>query len=97
MWILKLAGILILLSVGINLLSFVYFSFFSGRESLSGFKKGYTQHYKKSLVIAGLIATTLYLIQSPIQFIVLSFFVAFISSIFIFLGNDEDDDHFSKL
>jgi hypothetical protein len=97
MWILKLAGILILLSVGINLLSFMYFYLFSGRESLSGFKKGYTRHYKKSLVIAGVIAAILYLIQSPIQVVVLCFFVAFISSIFIFLGNDEDDDHFSKL
>ena len=97
MWILKLAGLLILLSAGVYFLSFAYFSFFSGRESLSGFKKGYTKHYKKSLAIAGIIATTLYLIQSPIQFLLLSFFVAFVSSIFIFLGNDEDDDHFSKL
>jgi hypothetical protein len=97
MWAFKLFLTLLILGIMCQLLIFIINFVCAGRKSFDGFRKGVRRHSLFSSIVSVTVAGLCLVVQAPMIVTVVAFFASFVSTIFILLGNDEDNDHFRKL
>lgn len=97
MWAFKLFLTLILFSIVCQVLIFSIDFIFAGKKSFDGFRKGVRRYSLSSSIVSVTIAGLCLMVQAPIVVTLIAFFASFIGTIFVLLGNDEDNDQFRKL
>lgn len=97
MWAFKLFLTLLLLGIVCQVLIFSIDFIFAGKKSFDGFRKGVSRYSLSSSIVSVTVAGLCLIVQAPIVITIIAFFASFIGTIFILLGNDEDNDQFTKL
>lgn len=97
MWAFKLLLILLLFCIVCQVLIFTIGFIFAGKKSFDGFSKGARRYSLSSSIVALTVAGLCLMVQAPTVVTLIAFFASFIGTIFILLGNDEDNDQFRKL
>ncbi|WP_373542958.1 hypothetical protein [Chamaesiphon sp.] len=97
MWALELLAIVLAISIGCQLLIFTLNFIFAGNKVIGGFIKGIKRHFVSSLIISLIVTGVCWLVRVPKHVAIFAFLASFIGTIFILLGNDNDNDMFKKL
>ena len=97
MWALKLFLILCFLNIVLQATIFFINLGIVGGKAFGGFRKAVNRYFLIGSLVSTVIAGICVAIQAPKSVTVIAFFASFIGTVFIFLGNDEDNDSFRKL
>jgi len=97
MWAFNLFLILLVLGIICQLLIFSINFIFAGKKSFDGFRKGIRRCSLSSSIVSLTVVGICLMAQAPTFVTLIAFFASFIGTIFILLGNDEDNDQFRKL
>jgi len=97
MWAFELFLVLLVLGIIYQVLVFSINFIYAGKKGFDGFHKGVRRYFLSSSIVSLTIAGLCLILQTPIFVTLILFFASFIGTIFILLGNDEDNDQFRKL
>lgn len=97
MWALKLLLLLATVVLTCKVAIFVFDFINAGQNTVRSFRKGIKRYFFPSSTICLLVSGLFLIFEAPIFVVFIGSLVAFVISVVILLGNDEDKDQFTKL